>query len=555
MVNDPFCDIHCHSTVIPFNKKKSIWYSRPPTKRQERKGRFLWDNIGRPYTQSDFVSLARGALKVVSVSLYPIEWGLMTIVRKPILNQGFFKAIWEIISCTFRVIIQFLAMYTFLGRILTTYPTKRIRQILKRDREYFDDLVAEYALLKTEPDCPVKYVNKYGLPADTRKEIVSNYTELRSVLDDPGKKHTIAVIGSIEGSHVFGGGQKNSLEGLPDSELNNLSNPKTQALVAKISQNIAKLKTWDHVPLFMGLCHHFWNQLAGHAMSQADGGHVLFDQRRGMNTGITEVGKTVVKNLLSTSNGRRILVDAKHMSIDTRKWFYGKIEQHNAGKPDEKKVPVIVSHAGLNGIGAFDASRNSDDHDQEDTRYRLSDSVFNVWDINPSNEEITKVYDSNGLIGIILDQRILGGQMVNDFLNDLPPKLRKEAPLFHDMWVKPFLSNILHVARTVDNYTHGSIPAGKTIWDNIVSGCDYDGRINPIDSFCSGVDIPALKTALDSRMKKMRDEGTEPLLSGKTDAEISDIIHKITFGNLERFLGMYFTDSYLADPLYIDVVF
>lgn len=542
-----FADIHCHPTLIPFNRNKHIWFHKPPTPCQRREGNFLWDNIGRPYTQSDFVSQARGKVKVVFASLYPIEWRYLTITRKPILDQGFFKAVAQIITCALRAIIQFLGMYTFLGRILSTYPAKRIREILAYDRESFSDLKEEYNLLASEPTIPSHLAAKYNIPTDTAKEIVKNYSGIQSILTDPAKKNTIAVILSAEGAQVLGSGQKNTLDGLPDAELDNLSNPKTAALRNKLVANIHTMKAWPHVPFFIGLCHHFWNQLAGHAMSLPDGGNMLFDQKRGMNTGITELGKVVVAELLSASNGRRILIDAKHMSVKTRQWFYNMIGQHNGGKPEEKKIPVIVSHTGVNSIGTMQASQNSDDHKKEDERYDLSDSIFNIWDINVSDEEIIQVYESNGIIGLILDQRVGGGRMVNDYLNNLPCKVKKDEKLFRQLWVKPYLNNVLHIARVVDAYTQGSLPPDKTIWDNIVSGCDLDGRIDPINPFCNVQDFPGLEEALVERMNQLRDSGSEPLLAGKTDAQIQEIVTKIMFGNVERFLSMYFTDAYLTD--------
>jgi hypothetical protein len=148
---------------------------------------------------------------------------------------------------------------------------------------------------------------------------------------------------------------------------------------------------------------------------------------------------------------------------------------------------------------------------------------------------------------MILDQRILGGKMVNDFLNNLPCKVKKDEKLFSEMWVKPYLNNILHVARVVDAHTQGSPLPGRTIWDNIVSGCDLDGRIDPINPFCNTRDFPGLEEALKERMKQLRDAGSEPLLAGKSDAQIQEIADKILFGNVDRFLQMYFTDAYLTD--------
>lgn len=546
-----YADIHCHTTVPPYNQGKCVWHSKPPRPRQRRKGNFLRDNIARPYTQSDLVSLFKGKVRVAFVSLYPVEWNFMTITRKPVLDEGFFKAIWEIITCTVRAIIQFLGMYTFLGRILSTYPPCRIRRILEYDHEYYDDLCKEYDFLKDDPTCPEHIADKHGIPHDTAKQIVNNYAELRSVLDDPTKVNTIAVIVTIEGCHVLGSGQKNTLDGLPDQELNDFTNPKTKALRDKLIENIGKMKSWPHPPFFVSLDHHFWNQLAGQAMSLGDKLHVLFDQRRGINTDENELGKIMIRELLSASNGRRILVDTKHMSIDTREWFYGLLKQHNQGKPAEKKVPVVASHMGVNAIGTMDASRNCNDHYKEDERYALNDSTFNPWDINLSDEEIRIIHDSGGLIGLILDQRVPAGKMVNDFLNNLPCEVRKDEKLAREKWVKPLLNNILHVARVV--LRHTSDPG--VIWNSIVIGSDFDGRIDPLDPFCSSADFPNLAETLVARMRKMRDDGSEELLAGKTDAQISQIVEKIMVRNVEDFLSVFFTDSYLNDPLDVDSIF
>ncbi|MBD3285972.1 hypothetical protein GF359_05725, partial [candidate division WOR-3 bacterium] len=383
MSNKPIADIHCHPTVIPYNRNKSIWYYKPPTECQRRKGRYIWDNIARPYTQSDFVSLYKGGVKVVFASLYPVEWSFMTITRKPVLNKGFFKAIDSIICCTARWILQILVMYTFIGRILSTYPAKRIRQILKYDREYFDELCKGYKMLLDDAEIPKKIANKrkVKIPEGTQIKIAGEYEE---IVQNLKTDKIISVILSAEGAHVLGCGQKNTLDGLPDSQLNNLNSPVTKKLLNKIRDNISRLKKWGpegregtHTPFFIDFNHHFWNQLSGHAMSQADGGHVLFDQLRGMNTPPTELGKRIVRELLTSKNGRRILLGSKHMSIDTRKWYYGRIGAHNKGKPDAKKIPVIGSHVAVNGIGKMDASRNTNDPNEMDKRYNESDSLFN----------------------------------------------------------------------------------------------------------------------------------------------------------------------------------
>jgi len=462
----------------------------------------------------------------------------------------------KILLFVLRDVIQFLTKYTFLGTLISTYPPVRIREILGPNRDYFQELQNEYKMLKKSPlVCPHDIAERHRIPLDTQFEIVRNYSEIQKILNNPNKKNVIAVIPTIEGAHSLGCGQKNTLTDLSDKQLNKLNNLETAALKDKLIENIKKLKNWDHVPFFIGINHHFWNQLSGHSMSFANITNFLFDQTRGMNTGITKLGKVVIRDLLSTEHGRRILIDTKHMSIKTKLWYYKRIEQCNENKPDNEKIPVIVSHTGVNGLKTMKLSQNSNDHKKEDLKYRLSDSIFNVWDINLTDEEIIIIHNSNGIIGLELDQRLLGGQMVNDFLNKLPRQAKRNRKLLRKLWIKPLLNNILHIARTIHDHTQGKLAQNKSIWDNIILGTDLDGRINPIDPYCSGRDFPYIKRELIKRMKRKRDRGKNRLLVLKTDKEIEDIVDKIMFGNMKKFLEMYFDDMYLKKNLGVQSVF
>jgi len=541
----PSGDMHCHSTLVAFNKKKNdFWYHKPPSIKQRRKGRFFRDNVGRPYTQSDFVSLAKGEVKVACVALGPTEWGFLTLSRQSISDQDIFMVMVKILRLVLRDILQFLIKYTPLGTYLSTYPMRRIREILHPNRDHFEELKKEYKKLKNVPVCPDDIADKHGIPCGTRIEIVCNYKEIEKILTCPNQKNVIAVIPTIEGAHSLGCGQKNTLVGMPITQLK-----------AKLIRNIKTLKKWDHVPFFIGLDHHFWNQLAGHSMSFATITNFLFDQERGMNTGVNDLGKVVIRELLSTENGKRILIDTKHMSIKTRIWYYKLIEQYNDNKPDKKKIPVIVSHTGVNGLETMKLSQNSDDHKKEDQKYRLSDSLFNVWDINLTDEEIKIIHNSNGIIGLELDQRLLGGQMVNDFLNNLFRRTNRNIRLLRKLWIIPLLNNILHIAETIQNHTQGSLAQDKTIWDNIMLGSDLDGRINPIDPYCNSEDFLCLRTELTKMMIKKRDWDKHRLLVHKTEAQIKAIVDKIMFGNMKQFLETYFNDTYLNNVLCVQSVF
>ncbi|MFN2396624.1 MAG: hypothetical protein ABR597_13160, partial [Bacteroidales bacterium] len=93
---------------------------------------------------------------------------------------------------------------------------------------------------------------------------------------------------------------------------------------------------------FITLCHHFVNLLAGHAKSFASGTSImpgmddLLDQRSGKNEGFSKLGRDVMELLLSKSNGRRVLTDVKHMSVNARTEFFKMLDKKYWSKGEEK---------------------------------------------------------------------------------------------------------------------------------------------------------------------------------------------------------------------------
>jgi len=86
--------------------------------------------------------------------------------------------------------------------------------------------------------------------------------------------------------------------------------------------NLKILKQWQHVPYFVTVAHHFYNHLCGHAKSLYDIVGSVSDQSEGMGTGFTELGKKVLREVLSSTNGKRIYIDIKHMSASQkRRWM------------------------------------------------------------------------------------------------------------------------------------------------------------------------------------------------------------------------------------------
>jgi microsomal dipeptidase-like Zn-dependent dipeptidase len=125
--------------------------------------------------------------------------------------------------------------------------------------------------------------------------------------------------------------------------------------------------------------------------------------------GISSDGKAFLDEIVNTN----LLIDVKHMSLVARQIFYKNL--------DWNKKPFICSHAGLTGCSWKDIL-NSDVifHAAKvgpgfvKIRYVkptgiLKGTYFNPCSINLYDEDIMKILESDGIIGISFDLRIIGG--------------------------------------------------------------------------------------------------------------------------------------------------
>src|SRR5204863_8678457 len=64
-------------------------------------------------------------------------------------------------------------------------------------------------------------------------------------------------------------------------------------------------------------------------------------------SGITKWGKEFIREAMSSENGKRVLIDVKHMSLRSRKEFY---DMRKIEFPD---APIIASHVGIAGCSIY----------------------------------------------------------------------------------------------------------------------------------------------------------------------------------------------------------
>lgn len=471
-------DLHCHPNLKSFNSG----YPEPQAN--------MWDKIQHKIdtkiakdineltkqvwkaSQCNLDSMAAGNVRVFQLSLYPMERGFLHLRNLPNALIG-------------------KKRITVLHEVITGYHPDCLAA-MKISTDYFKELQAEYNYVR----------NQQGKSPDGQSEfvLVNNFKELEQALK---KKNTLIGIVTIEGGHVLGTGTEATDKMSKDEIIN------------KLSEHISFIKNWEFPPFAMNLSHHFWNHLAGHAKSFKRPINNIINQNKGKNKGITEAGWHVIRELLSTKNGKRILIDTKHMSAAARKEYYAFISNHNYVNP-EHKIPVISSHACANGFKTIDSSITKADMIVKTRKTRLF-----KWSINISDEEANIIHDSEGLIGIMVDKGNLGGI-------DVVAEITKETDMLKQrkLFTQLFLDNVFQLVKAVGK---------KSGWNMIAFGSDFDGSITHMDPYPTAVELPLLQQDLIAYLEKK--EYQKDLWFDYTPKEIID---KIFYKNAMDFYKKFF---------------
>jgi len=474
-----YVDFHCHSAMKPFGKSfnykkiginnsnrsrsSSIWKYNPPS----LVDKFINYVIHlTKFSQANFTSLSKGGVRIVCVSLYPIE-------------KGFFNN---------RIKNEFIK--DIAANFATGVGKKRIDTI-QAMTNYFKDLELEYDFYKQLDGKVVQ------LPEGKfRYKLVSSYSEIE-IANERIKDsiETICVLLSIEGMHVL----HSNIEIAPE---------KSQLLA-----NLVQLKKWKHPPFFVAIAHHFWNHFCGHAESFPNLVKKKVDQSEGLNSGFTTLGIDVVHELLSNQNGKRILIDLKHMSVASRKDFYNLIAKNSA----YHDIPLIVSHGALNGIPSF-----------PETIQKGSNvaTKLNPVSINFYNEEIIKIAKSKGVFGLQLDER----RIVNEKTLKKIKHSTKRSKIMH--YRSELLWNqVQHILEVLDNEQ-------LFAWDCIVLGTDFDGIIDPLNSFWTAEELPFLADFLERHAFNYMKNNKLKLAANKI--AVDHIINRIMSSNGKQFIKANF---------------
>ncbi len=432
-----FFDLHVHPTLKPF------LLSAVDSPWEDYDVATPEERVRRTprLTASDFTKLLRSGTRVITLALHPIERYLLTsMVTRPV-------------------------MYALIFRM----RLERMRQVLQRN---------PFLLLQQEYQLLLAYLRNPG--GEGEAIIAQRPEDLDQALHDPKK---IAIILAIEGAHALG------------FEYRHYKFPRIRGFLydgfAEIGRELIRQRLdWAaerHVHLIT-LVHMVYNDLATPARAVEFKGlqNILPNpyrtvERLGRYRGLTAYGVTFVEEAYR----RHILIDVKHCDSVSRRGVYEIAQDY--------KMPVVASHVGVSGR-SFPAIRDK-------ARDRRQSSSFNPWDINLHDEDLVAIAQSGGLIGLILDERVLAGE-----------KLLEEVRRGQRHPLAPLTQQIEYI------YCHlaqnGLSP--RQAIGSICIGSDFDGFIDPIDAVPTVLEYPSvLYPGLVSYFRERREVYRETELSAE----------------------------------------
>ncbi|MGB0525298.1 MAG: hypothetical protein ACPGJS_20155, partial [Flammeovirgaceae bacterium] len=504
-----FADIHVHPTMKYLqNGLTDLW---EPFGRGFDIKNIINKVIGIPaFSQTDFRTMAEAGVQLVICNLHPAE-------QKTVFS--------ELFGSDLDRTLEHLAGQT------ASIPSERIDEEFQAPTyNHFDDLMAEYELLlKCSGNNGVaQFVDIGGKPIKCSYWIVHNFKEVQQIIERNQKNerhHLIAVLIAIEGLHALGRGHVN----FPDAQGTPIPNPfnlTDAAFLDRVDFIKGVNGALEFPPFSINLTHVFANSICGHAQGLSIFFQALFDYaepwgprfgtqtRENLNIDFTDFGKQVLLRLLGIDEvskqrrqsqqhaGERILIDIKHMSVRARLSYYDIIDQHNAANPDDI-IPIFMSHAAVNG-----KPRLADELDPTDLQeeYEASEG-FNPWSINLYDDELIRIHQTQGIIGLIIDQRILaGGKKLKSLRGRLDDNQVTNFPqheFFQNSskkrkWARLLVDQIHHIVSTIAADPTLSEESKLTAWDCIALGTDFDGQIDPIGPYCTSCDFSKLRRVLRS---------------------------------------------------------
>mgnify|MGYP003817078665 CR=1 FL=1 len=432
-------------------------------------------------TQSNFDSLYEGGIRVAMVSLTPMEKAFT------VLNQDQDTWLKQFIKNVLREPSNYQEGFVGSKAInaLTGYHVNDIEGVKRLWYAIYHDLLKKEIKFLYDLKGELSPNKKYRLqfPAD--------YSELVELSNNP---ENLCILLSVEGAHSFG--ENRVLPDIIDGRRNNHEKDTHNVLLAQeICKNIQDVKTNGQLRLHsVGLCHHFWNGLAGHCRSMDNLMSGILNQEEGLNAPLMDTGRMVLDEMARTDyNGKSakpIVIDIKHMSPQARKDFYN----YRSLKKDIKALPIFCSHTGVNmsfeTLNEWIAYVKKNPKEKAGRKYEDGAYYLHEQSINLCREDLCQILDSKGLLGIQLDEKRIMGPFAFKELSKRSGEGKNDERKY--VYAKCIWANIY---AAIDELVLAG-KNGKSAWDIFAIGSDFDGLINHLDSFGSAASMNGLKATM-----------------------------------------------------------
>ncbi|HRK27340.1 MAG TPA: membrane dipeptidase [Chitinophagales bacterium] len=430
-------DVHAHISLKPYNRAYGLPDAQPELWCEQTacaQGVYRFPNLLGAYKKvppvscCNFNNLVKGDVKIAFASVCPIQ-------REFTQNRFYTKLfLWNRYKLA-------ATMAYFAGS-----NTQKILDLQNNEVNYFTEA-------KNELNLFMKSAATHSPNGKNSYRVAYNYADIaQNLAHEPD---AISVVLNIEGAHALG-------TGIPHTLRMEKKNP--EQFYQLLTQNVTELK--QNYPIFsLTLANHFWNQLCGQTRTSKGLIAALINERRGQKVGITPFGYHVIDQLLSTQNGNRILIDIKHMSLKSRLEYYQLLNEKY-----QNNIPILYSHGGVNGIENLETAFKNSLQFKRDRSKVNKKSYLHQWSFNLYDDEIKLIHQSKGLIGIMLEDTRLGGKVAVKSIKKTIDWSQQQK----DEYIKLFMASPLHIVKVIGNVS---------AWDIIALGSDFDGAINPMDTY------------------------------------------------------------------------
>ncbi len=554
-----YADLHTHPAAFAYDQVR--------LKDKDDKGiRHPWaippsnpDRLIRPrgqagYSQTDLAKCLYSNTRLLFASLSPIEKGFFLGIGGSRFNKQFMIELherWhndgEKVTCNWlvkqiknrnpKIRISYEDTLFLCSRSMNFKPDQ-VKKLQNGHYDYFESLKDEYLF----------FLERSGQYTTTPYEIKIDHTGIArtwygaytlassgSEIEINPNGNEIFIVPTLGGIHSLGVGNPEDIDPRPghqpvDIDLETLKSRIRQIKGEEALEN-GPVSRWQHRPFYISFSQHFFNTFSGHSKSFTFPSSLLFDQRKGLDTGVfpgcLEVWCELLglTKTLEPTGSARILIDVHHMSAAARLSYYKNIIEPHNKLNKENPIPVIASHTGYAGTDFLQNQiDNSKNGLEADLYYKMG---FLNWSINLCDEDLLQIFNSEGMLGLTLDYHQLGG-VTNAWHRALPiaPLARKRALTLIKRTLQQFV-------RIPFDY-HLSEP--HRIWHRIALGSGFDGFMQPVERYSSVLQFSTFEQDLVKILYEMKRE--DGLWFGGYRPE--DLARMICFNNAYEFVKKHY---------------